>query len=156
MKKVGVKAEKTIVFSIIGVILIVCVSSLAYNLVNERNTLSGITGFAVSSERVADNINFQRYNCMKELTIKGADTYGLDNNLMSKFVDSNIQDCMSQTIKRYSRNFIINSTLQSINLTINASNVDITAKFPITLTKEGITESLDGNFSLMLDLSKIS
>ncbi len=149
MKRAGDRREKIIVFSLIGIILIICLGSLVYIFLNN----SGITGFAVSSERAADNLKFQRYICMKELSVQGFNTYNSNEDAIENFVSSNIKDCMNPIIRKYGKSFAINSSLQSLNIQITESLMNITADFPITLTENNATENLGSNFSLMINMS---
>lgn len=138
----GGKSGLGVVLVLIFLILIANLTAFAY-ILNAQNTVNPISGLAVFTERAVDNIKFEEYDCLNQLSMKASGLYGFNEKLIEDYVFLNLRTCVNPIIQKYSKSFSVTSTLDSVIVNIDENMMNITAKFPITLTKENITRSID-------------
>ncbi|MEK6885529.1 MAG: hypothetical protein AABX17_01025 [Nanoarchaeota archaeon] len=145
----GVKNRGWIaVFTLIGLILAVSISSLIY-VSKDAGISYGIGGYAISVDRAIDNLKFERYLCTKKLAIEGIDLYGLNESSVSGYISKNLGECVNPVIQRYMKGYDLDSGLESLNVDIGEMDIKINSNFPLLLSGDGEVEKT-GNFSIVL------
>ncbi|MDP1729217.1 MAG: hypothetical protein Q8L27_03385 [archaeon] len=141
MKK-GKGSVKIILISLILLLFLEFVF-LGYILMNPGKNIGGLTGFAISEERTADNLRFNQYECLKELSIKGINLFEKNEKEISNYIYQEIDDCFKETIKKYSKKYTIEANLESIQIDFNENYTEITASFPILIDSQLFNDSIE-------------
>lgn len=132
-----------IIFLVLCSLLLLEMGFLLYILMNPEKNIGGFTGFAISEERVADNLRFVQSECIQELGNSAMYFFGENKKVISDYIHQNIDECFNPSLEKYSKKYSIQSSLESIYVSFGGNSTKITTSFPILINHKLFNETLE-------------
>jgi len=145
MKKGMINRKSQITaFVIIGIIIVLLIVGIFYFIRKTNNPGNSVTSSTTLSE-ATENLQQARDKCISSLAIEALDDNGLQDQSVKEKLESDFENCINPLVEPYKKFFIVQTELNSINVSINNQEIVINVDYPITITKQNSSNKVKSN-----------